>query len=68
MIITLNSIQTLKLSELFMDLGKGLLLTSLATPVFTSVFSYLATVKTIVGALLSIYISLRLLSTQEENI
>jgi len=67
MILALNHIQILKLSDLCMDLAKGLLLSSIVTPLFSSIITTLVVLRSIAVGFGFIYISLKLLELKKEN-
>lgn len=57
-------IQIQKLSDLFMDLAKGLFLAGFAVPIITDV-DFAVLIKYFVSAILSLYFSLKLLEIKE---
>ena len=68
MIITLNSAQILKISDLFMDLAKGLLLASFVAPSISSFVTLLSILKSAFAGLFFAYMSLLLLTKNKEEI
>ena len=67
MIIALNSHQILKLSDLCMDIAKGLLLASLLTQLYSSAITIISTLRSIIIAMILIYSSLALLGITKEG-
>jgi len=69
MIITLNSAQMTKVSDLCMDLAKGLLLASFIAPSINSFITLIQVLKSTITGLLFVYISLTLISkTNKEGV
>ena len=54
-----------KLSELFLDIAKGLLLASAAVPVFSSEITFLSSMKSVGVGLLFTFLSLKAIQLKE---
>lgn len=68
MIIALNHVQITKLSDLFMDLAKGLLLASFVAPSINSFVTLLSILKSAFAGLFFAYMSLLLLTKKKEEL
>lgn len=68
MILDLNSSQILKLSDLCMDLAKGLYLASFLAPSLNSMISLFNVMRSLIAGVILTYISLKLLTIKEETL
>jgi len=64
--VELSKEQLEKLSDLFIDIAKGLLLASLAVPAFTSVKDILSSIKLFIIGIAFIYFSLSICQQKEK--
>jgi hypothetical protein len=60
-----NREQMDKLSDLFMDLAKGLFLAGLAGPAISSQINFLLSLKSIITAVMFLYFSLKAIEVKE---
>ena len=65
--MSLNKKQLDKLSDLFMDLAKGLFLAALAVPVLSSQATLLTTLKGVITGCVFVYLSLKTIELKEEK-